>query len=311
MVEPDKGAEAIATLREAREAHGISVDEVAHELHLSREVVLALEEGDYEALGAPVFVRGHLRSYARLVGLSEEKIVDGYQTCEPEAEEFRTLSTHSVVKPGASLPNFVLWALLVLFLLVGAGYLLLGGNESPTDVSGIDDQSANFSEPRLTEAEDAPIVITEDESSGDPDAFELVAPADTKVAGTAATPVEEKAADMEIRSSAFEVKTEKVVRETPEVIEQPAVAEVAPAILTLRFNEECWVEISDSKRRLLYGLEKPNSEVELEGVPPFKLFIGNTEAVEIEVAGRPYTIPQSGLRGANTARFSIAKESFQ
>ena len=52
-------------------------------------------------------------------------------------------------------------------------------------------------------------------------------------------------------------------------------------------------------------------EVELQGTPPFKLFIGNVGAVEIEIAGRPFTVPASGLRGGNTARFSIAQESFQ
>ncbi|TDJ42247.1 MAG: helix-turn-helix domain-containing protein, partial [Gammaproteobacteria bacterium] len=74
--ESDGNAE--LSLRNAREALGITIDEVAHELHLSREVVLSLEAGDYETLGPPVFVRGHLRSYARLVELPEEAVVEGY-----------------------------------------------------------------------------------------------------------------------------------------------------------------------------------------------------------------------------------------
>jgi len=301
-LEPDQDTATETSLREAREAHGISVDEVAHELHLSPEVVLALEAGDYAAMGAPVFVRGHLRSYARLVGLPADKIVAGYKPYEPEPEEFRTLSAHTVVKPGASLPNFVLWSLLVLLLLVGAGYLLLGDDET----AGLDDQSADFSAPRLVEEQVEPVVVVVPDDQALPESAVIEAEESPAAAAAPARPsFEIKAMDAD-----EPVVAEEPVVEVPEVIEQPVVDAVAPATLTLRFSEECWIEISDSKRRLLYGLEKSGCEVELQGTPPFRLFIGNIGAVDIEVAGSPYTIPQSGLRGGNTARFTIAKDSF-
>ena len=87
----------ILSLREVRESRELSIDEVAHDLHLSREIVLALEEGDYESLGAAVFVRGHLRSYARLLELPEDEVLAGFKVSEPPPEEFRTLSAPSVV----------------------------------------------------------------------------------------------------------------------------------------------------------------------------------------------------------------------
>ncbi|MCC4604992.1 RodZ domain-containing protein [Xanthomonas campestris] len=54
-------------LREAREAAGLSVDEVAGKLRMPAHVVRSLEQEDWQRLGAPVFVRGQLRSYARLL----------------------------------------------------------------------------------------------------------------------------------------------------------------------------------------------------------------------------------------------------
>jgi len=56
-------------LRLAREAAGWGVDAVAAQLRMQKSLIAALEEGDWSRLGAPVFVRGHLRSYARLVGI--------------------------------------------------------------------------------------------------------------------------------------------------------------------------------------------------------------------------------------------------
>lgn len=72
-------------LAAAREARGLDIRVVANELHLDPGVVEALERDDDAALPAAIFVKGYLRSYARLVGLPEDEIVNTYaaQTGEP------------------------------------------------------------------------------------------------------------------------------------------------------------------------------------------------------------------------------------
>ena len=57
-------------LKHAREAAGLSIDDVAARLHMPARVVRSLEAEDWARLGAPVFVRGQVRSYSRLVGLT-------------------------------------------------------------------------------------------------------------------------------------------------------------------------------------------------------------------------------------------------
>ncbi len=57
-------------LKQAREAAGLSIDDVAGRLHMPANVVRSLEAEDWARLGAPVFVRGQVRSYSRLVGLT-------------------------------------------------------------------------------------------------------------------------------------------------------------------------------------------------------------------------------------------------
>ncbi len=56
-------------LRQAREAAGMSREEVASRLHMPARIVQSLENDDWDALGATIFVRGQLRSYARLLKL--------------------------------------------------------------------------------------------------------------------------------------------------------------------------------------------------------------------------------------------------
>lgn len=55
-------------LRAARERMGLGVAQAAEQLHVDENVITALETGKFQVLGPPVYVRGHLRHYAELVG---------------------------------------------------------------------------------------------------------------------------------------------------------------------------------------------------------------------------------------------------
>ncbi len=72
-------------LAAARKERGLDIRVVASELHLDASTIEALEADDTESLPAAIFVKGYLRSYARLVGLPEDEIVSAYsaQTGDP------------------------------------------------------------------------------------------------------------------------------------------------------------------------------------------------------------------------------------
>ena len=63
-----------ARLRAAREKRGLTPLQAAERLHLDARVVQALESEDFAALGADVYVRGHLRRYAEAVGESPAEL---------------------------------------------------------------------------------------------------------------------------------------------------------------------------------------------------------------------------------------------
>jgi len=66
-------------LERQRELAGLTEQQVAEQLNLDAAAVTALERDDYSALGAPVFVRGHLKRYAALLGLDENVILGAYE----------------------------------------------------------------------------------------------------------------------------------------------------------------------------------------------------------------------------------------
>src|SRR5438067_3232593 len=65
-----------AELKSAREALGLTVSEVAHQLKLAPRQVEALEAGRFEALPGGTFVRGMLRNYARLLKVAPEPLLE-------------------------------------------------------------------------------------------------------------------------------------------------------------------------------------------------------------------------------------------
>jgi cytoskeleton protein RodZ len=82
-----------AVLRQAREAAGLTIEQVATQLRMTVRSVANLESDDWSSLGAPVFVRGQLRSYARLLGVDLEPLMEhaGQQASPPPS----TLVSHS------------------------------------------------------------------------------------------------------------------------------------------------------------------------------------------------------------------------
>ena len=61
-------------LAEARKAQNLTTADVARQLKLSVWQVEALEAGGYQRLPGPIFVRGFIRNYARLVKLDPNEL---------------------------------------------------------------------------------------------------------------------------------------------------------------------------------------------------------------------------------------------
>ncbi len=73
------GQSAGQVLKQAREAAGLSVDEVARRLNLLASVVLDIEADDYSRIRGETFVRGYLLNYAKLLHLPGEQLVGNYK----------------------------------------------------------------------------------------------------------------------------------------------------------------------------------------------------------------------------------------
>jgi cytoskeleton protein RodZ len=103
-----------ARLRGAREARGLTTLQAAEKLHVDARILEALEAEDFGALGAAVYVRGHLRRYAELIGEQYAELQGLYSAATPAPGPDLTRIPHPA-PPG---PSSRLMAL-ALLLLVG------------------------------------------------------------------------------------------------------------------------------------------------------------------------------------------------
>jgi cytoskeleton protein RodZ len=72
--------------RAAREARGLSLSEVSEQIRIRSVYLAAIEEENWSAIGAPVYIRGFLRTYARFLGLDPEEVVSAFAAAnEPAA----------------------------------------------------------------------------------------------------------------------------------------------------------------------------------------------------------------------------------
>lgn len=110
------------SLKKAREDRGLSLSWVSRHLCLRREVVEAMEQGDWSALPHGVYVKGYVKRYGDMVGVATgELLVPG----EPplEAPEHPGTSPKSVQ---SRLSGYVLLGSTVLLVLVMVSFFVPG-----------------------------------------------------------------------------------------------------------------------------------------------------------------------------------------
>ena len=115
-------------LRRARELQGLSVQQAAERLNLDVVAVEALESDRFEALGAPVFAKGHLRRYAGLLGLQSDEVLASYdRSPAPHGQPTLVPRSHGEFTTDRQRPRWP-WVVggLLLFLLAAAVVAYIG-----------------------------------------------------------------------------------------------------------------------------------------------------------------------------------------
>jgi cytoskeleton protein RodZ len=282
------------TLRDAREAQGMTQEEAAARLRLMQRQIAAMEADAFESLGQPVFARGFVRNYARLLGLKPEMLLAHMEgaPAEPAAVSYSVPPQPRSWLSSPWLVLLLLGLLVVVAVPVALYWWLNEGEEElisrvPSAVQvdpvplPVPAQAAEVAAPV---AEPAPVP---------PAAADTPAPPVTRLAPAAPEPVPAPAAPASPASGPGEAAA-------PAAPPVPA----ADGVLHLEFGGDAWVEIRDASGRMLHRQLNPaGSSVNVPGQPPFDLVIGNATQARMTYNGRP--IDLKPFIGLTVARFTL------
>lgn len=88
--------------RAAREQRGLTLSEVAEHIRIRSVYLSAIEEEHWSAIGAPVYTRGFLRTYARYLGLDPEEAVAAFNASSAGSAP----AAAGAAKPGPAMKDY-------------------------------------------------------------------------------------------------------------------------------------------------------------------------------------------------------------
>jgi len=229
-----------------------------------------------------VYVRGHIRHYAELVGESPGELQELYSASAHAAHKIDlTRVPKGQDSAGASSALLVPAVLVVAFVaVIGVVWWVAGtlnASRQPHRGAALARQAAS------------PVP-----SAASPSATAVAPPpAAAPVAGL--PPVQGAAQPATVPAS------------VPDALRARAAAPARAAALRMHFAEDSWAEVYDAHgERLFYDIGSADSTRTVSGMPPLKVVLGNPLGVSLELDGRPVSIPDGAQRNV-TLEFRITR----
>jgi len=135
-------------LKTARKARGLRLADVAQELRISNGYLKFLEAGDFDALPAPTYVSGFLRSYGGFVGLDGAALASRYSTLRGNAATTTAYSLPMTARPPQRSAPAVASVCVVLAVIAYGGWYVISGPKTPdaaveTELAGVEIDGKN------------------------------------------------------------------------------------------------------------------------------------------------------------------------
>ncbi|HKU69743.1 MAG TPA: RodZ domain-containing protein, partial [Burkholderiales bacterium] len=264
-----------ARLAEARQAQNLSATDVARQLKLSVWQVEALEAGHYQRLPGPIFVRGFIRNYARIVKLDPEDVLRSAGESMPQAAaRTETPPSHDIPFPttqDARWPRYVAAAVVIFGALAVYEFVfnepaapVQQATVTPAPAAPAPAPKSEF-RPMQTEAVAAPVAVTPEP---------MVQPAAQPAAQSKAEPTTQPTEQTAGQTAATSVVERPLKRGEKQV--------------KLVFERESWVEIRDRNERVIFSqLNAPGTSQQVVGLPPLSIVVGNSQGVRMTFDDQP------------------------
>ncbi|MDY0858508.1 cytoskeleton protein RodZ [Klebsiella aerogenes] len=311
-----------ARLRNAREQLGLSQQAVAERLCLKVSTVRDIEEDKAPADLASTFLRGYIRSYARLVHIPEEELLPMMAKQAPiRAAKVAPMQSFSLGKRRKKRDGWLMsFTWLILFVVIGlsGAWWWQDHKAQQEEITSMADQSTSDLNSSDSGSQSIPLDTSSANNAPDTTAANAnSAPVDTSTAPAPSAPA----------ATPAPVDNNAVVAPSQANVDTAAAAPAAPAPtsalptdqantattasaqdLVMNFSADCWLEVSDATgKKLFSGLQRKGGNLNLSGQAPYKLKIGAPAAVQIQYLGKPVDLSRF-IRTNQVARLTLNAE---
>ncbi|MCC3704056.1 cytoskeleton protein RodZ [Rouxiella badensis] len=312
-------------LRQAREQLGLSHQAVAERLCLKLSTIRQIEEGNTPTDLAPTFLRGYIRSYAKLVHVPEEELASliGKQAPinVPKVASMQGVSLRkSRKKRDGWLMGFT-WLIVFVVLGLTGAWWWQNHQAQQEEIANMADQSTAQLNQDNAQGQSIPLNTG---SASSTTAAQSAAPA--TASGNAAATQAQNAVPLnttpDTAANADPAQTQAPAADTtsqPNSAETPssalptgdaqasATAADADAV-AMTFKADCWLQVNDASGKTLFsGVKKGGETLNLKGKAPYKLKIGAPGAVEIQYQGKPVDLSRF-VKSNRVARLTLAAQ---
>lgn len=308
-------------LRQAREQLGLSHQAVAERLCLKVSTIRQIEEETTPADLAPTFLRGYIRSYAKLVHVPEDELSSMIGKQAPiKVPKVASMQGFSLGKSRKKRDGWLMgFTWLVVFVVIGltGAWWWQNHQAQQQEIATMADQSTaqlnqdngqgqsialnTGDNPNSAPIESAPAQGTAPADAATSQPANSV-PLDTSAAANA--PV----SNTEPAPVAVSPSQPVAQNGLPTGNADPATPAADAETVAMTFKSDCWLQIDDASGKTLFsGMKKGGETLDVKGTAPYKLKIGAPAAVEIQYQGKPVDLSRF-IKSSRVARLTLAAE---
>jgi len=292
-----------ARLTAERRSLGLSLGDIARQLKLSVRQVEALERDDYASFAGPVFVRGFLRNYAKLLGLDPEALIAAASPAPAASAPPAPVEEERETAANPERNRRIFTSVVIVALVVIAVVLLASnaardrrvdapGNDVPALQPSVAGTVAQSEPPPSTNAAPAspPEASAAPEKPLSPQTGELSAatPAPPSKAPQTSTAQQTGNALQTSSPAATAPSSAQSDAAEPAVKPRLLVSGTGPAQVRMVFEGESWVEVKDANGATIFSrLNAAGTERLIRGQAPLSLVVGNASNVKVLFHDKP------------------------
>ncbi|MEE9551698.1 MAG: RodZ domain-containing protein, partial [Gammaproteobacteria bacterium] len=267
--------------------------DVASQLNLQIHIVEELEANDIDSLPASTYVRGYIRSYARIVNLDADALIDLYDNDAKAPPEILPDVKHhgqasSSDKPVKAATYLIIFGLVLLLLAWWQSHFIVGEKNLFSDSKDYGgDLSYTY---EIVIHPDTPFLekTTQDENS------------------ITQLPLYEPVPDSPIETLALPGPL-SIDTTLDSAISQIKNTGTGPDHLSFNVIENSWIEVRDANNNIIFqDLTIPGDKINLRGTAPFSVIVGFSPGVRAVVFnGKSYDVGSHSDKGIS--RFTLGE----